>query len=50
MDSGSASLAYFGTGIITSLGLEAPAGDEFATFSLTIDGSGSIVTTDPIIP
>ena len=50
MDSGSTSLAYFGTGIITSLGLEAPAGDEFATFSLTIDGSGAITTTDPIIP
>ena len=50
MDSGSTSLTYYGNGIITSLGLEAPAGDEFATFSLTIDGSGAITTTDPIIP
>jgi len=52
MDSGSGTggtaLAYYGTGIITSLGLEAPTGDEFATFSLTIDGSGAIVTTDPL--
>ena len=50
MDSGSANLTYYGTGIITSLGLEAPTGDEFATFSLTIDGSGAITTTDPLAP
>lgn len=50
MDSGSTSLTYFGNGIITSLGLEAPAGDEFASFSLTIDGSGAITTTDPLSP
>ena len=50
MDSGSTDLTYFGTGIITSLGLEAPTGDEFATFSLTIDGSGAIVTSDPLTP
>lgn len=49
MDSGTTSLTYFGSGLITSLGLEAPAGDEFATFSLTIDGSGAIVTTDPLV-
>lgn len=50
MDSGSTNLTYYGTGIITSLGLEAPTGDEFATFSLTIDGSGAISTTDPLAP
>ena len=50
MDSGSTSLIYYGTGIITSLGLEAPAGDEFASFSLTIDGSGAIVKVNPITP
>lgn len=48
MNSGSASLSYYGEGLITSLGMEAPTGDEFATFSLTIDGSGAIVTTDPL--
>jgi hypothetical protein len=50
MDSGSQDLTYYGTGIITTLGLAAPAGDEFATFTLTIDGSGSIATTDPLTP
>lgn len=50
MDSGSSNLTYYGTGILTSLGFEAPTGDEFATFSLTIDGSGAIVTTDPLTP
>lgn len=50
MDSGSTDLTYYGVGLITSLGLEAPAGDEFATFSLTIDGSGYISTSDPLAP
>lgn len=48
MDSGTDSLTYFGKGILSSLGFEAPSGDEFATFSLTIDGSGTIITTDPL--
>jgi len=48
MDSGTASLTYYGSGILTSLALEAPAGDEFASFSLTIDGSGAIVNSDPL--
>jgi Phage tail tube protein len=52
MDSGSGTggtaLIYYGTGIITSLGLEAPTGDEFATFTLQIDGSGAIVKVDPL--
>jgi|SRR6478735_714150 len=50
MNSGSTDLAYYGNGILTSLGLEAPAGDEFATFSLTINGSGGITTSDPLAP
>lgn len=50
MDSGSTDLTYYGNGIITSLGLEAPAGDEFATFTLTINGSGGISKTDPLLP
>lgn len=50
MDSGSTGLIYYGQGILTSLGLEAPAGDEFATFSLTINGSGAISTNDPLAP
>lgn len=50
MDSGSTNLTYYGNGILTSLGLEAPAGDEFATFTLTINGSGAISKTDPLAP
>jgi len=50
MDSGSGSLTYYGNGVITSLGFEAPAGDEFASFSLTIDGNGAISKTDPLAP
>ena len=48
MDSGSGTLKYYGTGLITTLGLAAPSGDEFASFSLAIDGSGAIVTVDPL--
>lgn len=50
MDSGSGTLAYYGNGILTALGLEAPSGDEFASFNLTIDGSGEILKTDPFAP
>jgi|SRR6478735_6135040 len=50
MDSGSDNLTYYGTGYITSLSLDAPAGDEFATSSITISGSGGITTTDPLAP
>ena len=38
---------YFGTGIISALEMTADAGDELASFSATISGSGQIVTTDP---
>lgn len=50
MDSGSGDLTYYGNGILTSLGFEAPAGDEFASFSLTIQGNGVISKTDPLAP
>ena len=48
MDTGLADdVAYYGTGIVSDLPLDAPAGDEDATFSGTIAGSGTIVNTDP---
>jgi len=50
MDSGVSNLTYYGVGILTALGLEAPSGDEFANFNLTIDGSGNITKTDPFAP
>lgn len=39
--------AYYGTAVVGDLSLDAPAGDEIATFSCTLAGSGAIVTTDP---
>lgn len=39
---------YFGAGFLTELSADAPTGDEFATFSTSIAGNGSIVTTDPV--
>lgn len=39
---------YFGAGYLTELSADAPTGDEFATFSMTLSGNGSIVTTDPV--
>lgn len=48
MDTGLAdTAAYYGTAIFTDLTADAPTGDEFATFSATLSGSGSIVTVDP---
>lgn len=38
---------YYGTGILTDTTYDASAGDELATFSSTIEGSGLIVTADP---
>lgn len=40
---------YYGTGILSALDSDSPSGDELATFSGTIAGSGSIVTIDPIV-
>lgn len=42
-----ASAKYFGTAVISSLNLDASAGDEFSMFSLTLDGNGDILLTDP---
>jgi len=39
--------AYYGSAIIGDLSLDAPAGDEIATFSCTLSGSGAIVLVDP---
>jgi len=39
--------AYYGTAIISDLSADFPAGNEFATFSATFDGSGDIATIDP---
>jgi Phage major tail protein 2. len=50
MDSGSGDLKYYGNGILTTLDFEAPAGDEFANFTISIQGSGAIVKTDPLAP
>ena len=38
---------YYGSGILNQLDMGAPAGDEFASFSSSLSGSGAIVTTDP---
>ena len=41
--------AYYGTGVFSDLTLDASAGDELATFSGTLSGSGAIVNVDPNI-
>lgn len=40
--------AYYGTGILSDLELDAQAGDEMANFSGTLSVNGAIVTVDPI--
>lgn len=48
MDTGlTDTVAYYGTAIISDLSMDAPAGDEFVTFSGTLNGSGVVTTTDP---
>lgn len=44
-----ASVKYYGSGILSDLSLDQGAGDELSTFSMTIEGSGTIVTTDPLV-
>ncbi len=39
--------AYYGSAIVGDLSLDAAAGDELATFSCTLAGSGAIVIVDP---
>lgn len=41
--------AYYGTAILTGLNWDNPSGDEFATFSGTLQGSGLITETDPSV-
>ena len=38
---------YYGTGIFASLELTSASGDEFATYSGTIQNTGLVVTVDP---
>jgi len=40
-------VTYYGTAIITDLPLDQGAGDELSTFSITLEGSGSVATVDP---
>jgi len=46
MDDGNGTF-YYGTGVFTETTFDAAAGDENATFSTSIEGSGLIVTVDP---
>ena len=39
--------AYYASGILSDLSLDASAGDELATFSATIAVNGNIGTVDP---
>jgi hypothetical protein len=49
-DTGVIGAIYYGSAIITDLGLTQGAGEEISTFSLTMEGSGAIVLVDPITP
>ena len=40
---------YYGTAILNDLSGDFAAGDDLATFSASLSGSGAIVTTDPIV-
>jgi len=49
MDTGiSGTPYYYGTAVLSDLSADFAAGDEFATFSGTMSGSGLIVTVDPV--
>jgi len=39
---------YYGSALISDLSLDMGSGDDLATFSLTLDGDGEIVTVDPL--
>ena len=41
--------AYYGSAVVGDLSLDAGAGDELATFSCTLNGSGAIVLVDPTV-
>jgi predicted secreted protein len=40
---------YYGTAILNDLSADFGSGDDLATFSASLSGSGLIVTTDPIV-
>ena len=43
------STKYYGTAIISSLNADFGSGDDLATFSITLDGSGAVVLIDPTV-
>jgi len=47
LDTGVTGAIYYGSAILSDLSLDQGAGDEISTFSVTLDGSGVIVTVDP---
>jgi len=48
LDTGVTDAIYYGSAVITDLPLTQGAGDELSTFSITLEGSGSVATTDPL--
>ena len=50
LDTGVTGAVYYGSAILSDLTLDQGAGDEISTFSVTLEGSGAIVTTDPEAP
>ena len=47
LDTGVVGAIYYGNAILSDLTLDQGAGDEISTFSVTLEGSGAIVTVDP---
>lgn len=43
------STKYYGSAYINDLSLDQGAGDEFSTFSLSLDGDGDILFADPMV-
>lgn len=50
LDTGVVGAVYYGSAILSDLSLDQGAGDEISTFSVTLDGSGEITTSDPESP
>jgi len=50
LDTGVTGAVYYGSAILSDLNLDQGAGDEISTFSVTLEGSGAIATTDPEAP
>jgi predicted secreted protein len=47
LDTGVTGIIYYGSAIITDLPLDQGSGDDLSTFSITLEGSGSVATVDP---